>query len=139
LIFESKKIEEDGMKRFFTALVLLVFVFAGNYASAAPYAYITQRDSGAVTVYDTVKNKKVTTIDVGGAPLAVAMSLDGRKAYVVSDNFPNGGWVSVIDVLTHSVTNTIAIPGNSSQGSAILPNRSKLYVADCGAMPPVSP
>jgi YVTN family beta-propeller protein len=141
LIFESKKIEEDGMKRFYAALVLLVFLFAANSVLAAPYAYITQRDSGAVSVYDTVKNKKVTTIAVGGDPFAITMSPDGRKAFVFSydrTDPPGPGWVSVVDVLTHSVVNTIALPGNGPQGGAVLPNGSKLYVADCGDTPGVT-
>ena len=39
------------MKRFYAALVLLVFCFTAQSVLAAPYAYITQRDSGTVTVY----------------------------------------------------------------------------------------
>jgi uncharacterized repeat protein (TIGR02543 family) len=129
------------MKRLFCTLVLLVFCFAAQSISAAPYAYITQRDSGAVTVYDTVKNKKVATIAVGGDPFGITMSPDGRKAFVFSFNTTSPlepGWVSVVDVLTHSVANTIALPGNGPQGGAVLPDGSKLYVADCGDVPGVT-
>jgi uncharacterized repeat protein (TIGR02543 family) len=129
------------MKRLYVALVLLFFFLATNPLSAAPYAYITQRDNGTVTVFDTVKNKKVTTITVGGDPFGITMSPDGRKAFVFSydTNTPSGpGWVSVVDVLTHSVANTIALPGNGPQGGAVLPNGSKLYVADCGDTPGVT-
>jgi uncharacterized repeat protein (TIGR02543 family) len=129
------------MRRFYTALVLLVFCLVAHHVSAAPYAYITQRDNGTVTVYDTVKNKKVTTIPVGGDPFGITMSPDGRKAFVFSFNTTSPsepGWVSVIDVLTHSVASTIALPGNGPQGGAVLPNGSKLYVADCGDVPGVT-
>ncbi len=129
------------MKRFYAALVLLVFFFAAHSVLAAPYAYITQPDRGTLTVIDTVKNKKVTTINVGGEPYALTMSPDGRKAFVFSydDQDPPGpGWVSVVDVLTHSVANTIALPGDGPQGGAVLPNGSKLYVADCGDTPGVT-
>lgn len=130
------------MKRFYAALVLLVFCFTAQSVLAAPYAYITQRDSGTVTVYDTVKNKKVATIAVGGDPFGITMSPDGRKAFVFSFNTispSEPGWVSVVDVLTHSVTNTIALPGNGPQGGAVLPpDGSKLYVADCGDVPGVT-
>jgi uncharacterized repeat protein (TIGR02543 family) len=128
------------MKRFYAAFILFAFCFAAHSVSAAPYAYITQATGGTVTVYDTVKNKKVTTINVGGidrAPLAIAMSPDGRKAYV-----PSAAWddaltsiVYVIDVLTHSVTHSITV-GTHPAGAAILPNGTKLYVA--GYTGPVS-
>ena len=55
------------MKRFYTALVLLVFVFAAHSrVSCTVCVYHSERLAGSLTVYDTVKNKKVTTIDVGG-------------------------------------------------------------------------
>jgi uncharacterized repeat protein (TIGR02543 family) len=130
LIFKTQKKKEEVMRRFYAALVLLVFCLAAHHVSAAPYAYITQVLDGTVTVLDMVKNKKVTTINVGGAPFAIAMSTDGRKAYVSSEGYPNG-WVSVIDVLTHSVTATIPF-GTFLIGIAILPNGSKVYVANPG-------
>jgi YVTN family beta-propeller protein len=105
---------------------------------AAPYAYIAQINLGTLSVIDTVKNKKVTTINVGGAPFALTMSPDGRTAYVARTTYPPmEGWISVIDVLTHSVTDTIAV-GNSPQGAAVLPNGTKLYVTDCGDAPGIT-
>jgi len=121
------------MKRFYAALVLLVFVFAAHSVSAAPYAYITQVLDGTVTVYDTVKNKKVTTINVGGAPFAIAMSTDGRKAYVTSQAYPNG-WVSEIDVLTHTVIATGIVGNAYPLGTALLPNGTKLFVTYPGGL-----
>jgi uncharacterized repeat protein (TIGR02543 family) len=121
------------MMRFFSALVLLVFLFAAHPVLAAPYAYITQVNTGTLTVYDMVKNKKVTTIDVGGngrSPFAIAMSPDGRKAYVSSQAWLGtlSPMVYVIDVLTHSVIDSISV-GAYPLGTALLPNGSKLYVA----------
>ena len=121
------------MKRFYVAMVLLVFCFSAQSVLAAPYAYITQVEFGTVTVLDTVKNKKVATIDVGGmngSPIAIAMSPDGRNAYVSSQSHVTGAgsWVTVIDVLTHTVTATIPV-GAYPIGTAILPNGTKLYVA----------
>jgi YVTN family beta-propeller protein len=121
------------MKRLSVALVLLVFCLAAQPVLAAPYAYITQVGLGALTVFDTVKNKKVATIDVGGngrSPFAIAMSPDGRKAYVASQAWLGtlSPMVYVIDVLDHSVTATIPV-GAFPIGIAILPNGTKLYVA----------
>jgi YVTN family beta-propeller protein len=128
------------MKRFCAGLVVLAFLIGAHSVSAAPYAYITQVNLGTLTVFDTVKNKKVAIIDVGGngrSPLAIAMSPDGRKAYVSSEawNGPLSPMVYVIDVLTHTVTATIPV-GAYPIGTAILPNGSKLYVAGyTGAVP----
>jgi uncharacterized repeat protein (TIGR02543 family) len=121
------------MKRFFTALVLLVFCLAAHHVSAAPYAYITQSNTGMLTVFDTVKNKKVTTIDVGGNnrhPDFVAMSPDGRKAYVASSSSdtPLAHLLYVVDVLSHTVTHSLDV-GAFPKGLAVLPDGSKLYVA----------
>jgi uncharacterized repeat protein (TIGR02543 family) len=121
------------MKRLYTALVLLVFVFAAQSVIAAPYAYITQVNTGTLTVFDMVKNKKVITLDVGGngrSPSSIAMSPDGRKAYVSSKAWLGSlsPMVYVIDVLNHSVTTEIQV-GAYPLGIAILPNGTKLYVA----------
>lgn len=121
------------MVRFISVLVLLVFFFAAHPVFAAPYAYITQVNTGTLTVYDMVKNKKVTTIDVGGngrSPFAIAMSPDGRKAYVSSQAWLGtlSPMVYVIDVLTNSVIDSIPV-GAYPLGTALLPNGSKLYVA----------
>jgi uncharacterized repeat protein (TIGR02543 family) len=126
------------MKRFYAALVLLVFVFAAHSVLAAPYAYITQPELGTLSVIDTVKHKKVTTINVGGAPYALTMSPDGRTAYVAHTTYPPmAGWISVIDVLTHSVIDTIPV-GTEPEGAVVLPNGSKLYVTDCGSSPGIT-
>jgi uncharacterized repeat protein (TIGR02543 family) len=125
------------MKRLYTALVLLVFVFAAQSVLAAPYANIAQPNNGTMTVIDTVKNKKVTTINVGGSPYALTMSPDGRTAYVASNSYPDPGWISVINVLTHSVVDTIPV-GNEPEGTAVLPNGTKLYVSDCGDVPSIT-
>lgn len=119
------------MKRIFCAVILLVFCFTAQFVSAAPYAYIAQPDLGTMTVIDTVKNKKVTTINVGGAPYALTMSPDGRTAYVAYFTSPPlVGWISVIDVLTHSIADTVQVGINPS-GAAVLPSGAKLYVTDC--------
>ena len=119
------------MKRLFCILVILVLCFTAQFVSAAPYAYIAQPDLGTMTVIDTVKNKKITTINVGGAPYALTMSPDGRTAYVAFTTYPPmAGWISVIDVLTHSITDTVQVGINPS-GAAVLPSGAKLYVTDC--------
>jgi YVTN family beta-propeller protein len=77
-----------------------------------------------LTVFDTVKNKKVTTIDVGGNnrhPDFVAMSPDGRKVYVASSSSytPLAHLLYVVDVLSHTVTHSLDV-GAFPKGLAVL-------------------
>ena len=116
------------MKRFVPALAVMIFCFAVQSVLAAPYAYVTQVLTGQVTVIDTEKNKKVTTINIGGAPFSIAFSPDGTKAYVASQQYPLLDHVSVIDTLTHAVSATVPV-GSYPIGIAALPDGSKVYVA----------
>jgi YVTN family beta-propeller protein len=68
-------------------------------------AYVTSTAAASVSVLDTRSKSVVRTIDVGKSPLGVAVSLDGRYAYVVS----NRGTVAVINTGTESVVNTINV------------------------------
>ena len=102
------------MKRFYAALFLLVFCFVAQSVLAAPYAYITQVSDGTVDGVRYGKKQKsqqLTWEERSGGPLAITMSLDGRKAYVSSQSRVTGvrSWVTVIDVLTHTVTATIPV------------------------------
>jgi len=82
-----------------TALALLVLV---NIVGATPYAYITNDNDthGTVTVIDTATDACIKTVDVGTAPLGVAVNPAGTKAYVVNWGI---GTVSVIDTATNTV------------------------------------
>ena len=81
------------MKRFYAALVLLDFVNICVHILSRlhPMRISLRQIAEQLTVFDTVKNKKVTTIDVGGEThIAITMSPDGRKAYVASySNLPS--------------------------------------------------
>ncbi|MBX9919470.1 MAG: hypothetical protein K2Y33_06525, partial [Mycolicibacterium frederiksbergense] len=88
-------------------------------------AYITNRDTGTVTVYDTVKNTLVGTYQVGGAPDGIAVKRDGTRIYVSSST---GNTVTVIDTATgvRKATITVANP----TAIAINPAGSVVYVAN---------
>ena len=118
------------MKKSVLVVTVMILCLAGQLVLAAPYAYVTQVLTGQVTVIDTEKNKKVTTINVGGAPFSVAFSPDGTKAYVASEQYDlvRLDHVSVIDTLTHTVTATVPV-GSYPIGIAALPDGSKVYVA----------
>ena len=72
------------------------------------------------------------SIFVGGAPLGVAITGDGRHAYVTSEVSEDAGTVSVIDTATNTVSATIAV-GSGPSGVAITPDGSQAYVTNSDA------
>lgn len=91
-------------------------------------AYITDRDTGTVAVYDTITNTLVGSYQVGGAPDGIAVKRDGTRIYVSSSA---GNTVTVIDTATGAKKATIAV-GNPT-AIAINPAGSVLYVANGSA------
>ena len=80
----------------------------------------TDVPGNTVSVFDLDNEQFVTTIEVGKNPYAVAITPDGKKAYVTNSFFdpvkPNDpATVSVIDIATNSVTQTIQL----SQGGTV--------------------
>lgn len=70
----------------------------------------------------------VATATAGAGASAVALSPDGKRAYVTN---ADGNSVSVIDTATNTVTTTIAV-GANPQAVAITPNGARAYVANAG-------
>ncbi len=93
----------------FTTVALLTF-FSSPYAQA-----------------DSVEG----TISVGTSPLEIAITSDNATAYVT--NYGSGN-ISVIDLATNQVTNTISV-GVASEpfGIVLSPDNSKAYVALTGS------
>jgi VCBS repeat-containing protein/YVTN family beta-propeller protein len=87
-------------------------------------AYITDRDTGTVTVYDTIKNTLVGTYQVGGAPDGIAVKRDGTRIYVASST---GNTVTVIDTATGAKKATIIA---NPTAISINPAGSVVYVAN---------
>jgi YVTN family beta-propeller protein len=110
-------------------IAVLAVVMLMSIAGAAPFAYITNSGSNTVSVIDTATNKVTATVKVGYDPYGIAISPDGKKAYVTnSGNFSvPGNTVSVIDTATNRVTATVKI-GNNSYGVATSPDGKKVYV-----------
>lgn len=88
-------------------------------------AYVTNRDTGTVTVYDTVKNTLVGTYQVGGAPDGIAVKRDGTRIYVSSST---GNTVTVIDTATGARKATITVANPTA--ITINPAGSVVYVAN---------
>src|SRR5947199_240574 len=110
-------------------LVTLVLIVVGVSPSAgAPTAYVVNLADG-VSVIETGTNTVVTTVTAGTGPQAVAITPDGRFAYVV--NLTSND-VSVINTATNTVAATVAV-GFGPFGVAITPNGAFAYVTAFGA------
>jgi YVTN family beta-propeller protein len=83
-----------------------------------------------VSVIDTVTNSVAATLPVGREPSSIAITPDGRTAYV-ANTFDST--ISVIDVATEAVSGPIStgpsLLGVKAQGIAISPDGTKLYAS----------
>ena len=72
------------------------------------FAYLADNTNDAVEVINTTTNAAVTTIALTGGdlPFGVAVTPDGRKAYVTLNGVDE---VAVIDTITNSVSTTISL------------------------------
>lgn len=87
--------------------------------------YVTNVSQNTVSVIDTLTDKVIDTITVGQSPWGVAITPDGKRAYVanLSDT------ISVIDTRTNTVINTIP-DTDGPFGVAITPDGTRAYVSN---------
>lgn len=96
----------------------------GAAVRGAPYGYVPNNGSGSVSVIDLANNSVVQNISVGGAPIRLAATPDGKKVYVVNTGSDN---VSVVDTATRRVTRTIPV-GDEPSEILISPDGMQVYV-----------
>jgi YVTN family beta-propeller protein len=79
----------------------------------------------SLSLIDTTANESPRIV-VGDLPRCVPISPDGKRAYLsgFGDHM-----VSVIDVITHRVTNTVDVGGHP-EGLAVSPDGDRPYVSD---------
>jgi YVTN family beta-propeller protein len=85
-----------------------------------------------VSMIDVATNTVVRSVPVGNNPFGVAVTPDGKLAYVTNYGIFNtapGHTVSVIDTATNQVKTTIPV-GLSPTGVAITPNSQFAYIAN---------
>jgi len=81
--------------------------FPANYRE---YAYVTNGDSGTVTVLDVVNVRVDREVPVGQNPVAVAASPTRNEVYVVNSGVVGGpGSIAVIDAEKNAVAATIVL------------------------------
>lgn len=102
------------------------FVYSINYVDGNP-------GTGTMSVIRTTDNTVVTTIPGFSGPFAIALTSDGKKAYVTnfgSNNFePFGTTVSVVDLVNYVITATINL-GIQPSGIAITPDGRFAYATN---------
>ncbi|MCC4769119.1 PGF-pre-PGF domain-containing protein [Methanosarcina sp. DH2] len=128
---ESYSIALTAIAFFFIFLISLLPIASAtssqNSSPMAQHAYVTNYDSNAVSVIDTVTNTITTVVNVGAYPWGVAINPEGTKVYVAKAD----GNVSVIDTVTNNVTATVEV-GSSPYGIAVSPDGTKVYVTNNG-------
>ena len=115
-----------GLAITMTWLLLLIFyALSGemNSAQAQARAYVTDRCTNSVYVFDTATNALVTTIATSSSPIAIAIRSDGSRAFVTEDDRR----ISVIDTATNQVVNTFPLSFRPNV-IAIAPDGGLLYV-----------
>ena len=120
---------------------LLLIALAGCRQSDFPnyppgyreYAYVTNGDSGTVTVLDAVNLRVDREVAVGLHPVAVAASRTRNEVYVVNSGSPTGqGSISVINAENNTVIGAIAVH-RQPVSIDIDPNDDLAYVANSGS------
>jgi YVTN family beta-propeller protein len=115
-------------------IALLSLCFAARVAQAQ-VIYATVPDTNSVAVIDGSNNSLLTTIAIaastatgsGTHPASIAITPDGKTAYVVNQACSPSSTVSVINTATNAVATTIPISG-CPQEIALTPDGSHGYV-----------
>lgn len=87
---------------------------------------MTNQNSDDVSMVDLATGATHALLPVGGKPAGIALSPDGRRAYVTS---PEGAYVSVIDMERRRAESRITLSGGPL-GIAVNPVMGTIYVAD---------
>lgn len=138
---------------FFGAASLVVASATAQHAQVSSVAinplnsselWVCNRDNDSVSVINTVAGHATHEIDVGVRPRSLAFSADGTRVFVANQRgnvpvtthfaspFPGGeirGTLTVIDVATKLVTNTLTTVGCEPYGVAVSPNGKYLAVS----------
>ncbi|MBI3226425.1 MAG: tandem-95 repeat protein [Mycolicibacterium cosmeticum] len=113
---------------FYSAAALTNITDPSAVVASGARAYVTDRSTGRVTVFDTTTNAVVTTFAAGTAPDGLAVKADGTRLYVSSST---GNTVTVIDTATNVVKATVAVTNPGA--ITINPVGDTVYVANTAA------
>lgn len=105
------------------------FAFEGKEAEVrAVVAYVTNEESGTVSLLDRAKDRVVSTLQVGRAPRAIMVEPNTRRAFVLNEGDDT---ITVVDVNTQRVVHTLNVEVRSrAHDLAISPQGDRLFVAN---------
>jgi YVTN family beta-propeller protein len=110
-------------------LGLMAIVLGAMPASAAQFAYVTNRDSNTVSVIDRVTMSVVAIVPVGLGPAGVAVTPNAAFAYVANYSSTT---LSVIETAANATVATVPV-GANPLGVAITPSGAFAYVTNWGS------
>jgi YVTN family beta-propeller protein/VCBS repeat-containing protein len=107
-------------------------IYGIEFSPDGQRAYVVNSGSGTVSVIDATKAAPsvVSTIAVGRAPRAVAVSADGTRVYVTNWGAKS---LSVIDAVTNKVIGSPIAVGTNPFGVAVSADGSRVYVSNHGS------
>src|SRR5262245_42305366 len=108
-----------------TTVSLTVLAVAPR-AGAEPWVYVTNERGNSLSIIDGATDKVVGRVSVGERPRGVALSPDGRSAYVA---LGEEDVIAVVDTATRAVTARIAA-GSDPEAFAVSPDGARLYVSN---------
>jgi YVTN family beta-propeller protein len=97
-------------------------------ASSTELAYVTNEDDKTISIIDTATQTVVDTIFIGRYVAFIAVTPDGKEAYVGAED----GTVSVINTQSRKVTHTIPI--GTSYDIAVTPDGKEAYAVGHGTI-----
>ena len=118
------------MRRFALLTTLTLFACALAAPAAPARLAVVANGKTQVKVVDLGRKKVVARPDVGLPARAVALSLDGLRAYVVASG-STAGRLAAIDLVSRTVVASVPVPPGA-RGVAIAPDGSRAYVTSGG-------
>ncbi|MFT5675840.1 MAG: YVTN family beta-propeller protein [Paraglaciecola sp.] len=104
--FLNKKLKSRGL--LLMQLVLMIGLLATTSIQAAPFAYITNLNSGDLSVIDTATQSEVARVNMGAdKPGTVAVHPDGKTVVVGLEQLG----LAFFDTTSNSVTDFMSLPG----------------------------
>ena len=92
------------------------------------FVWAPRANANALSIISTATNTVTATIPVPNLPFGVAITPDGKFAYVTQSDFFGG--VSVIDTATHAVVATIPAETENPLFAAVSPDGAFVYVSN---------
>jgi YVTN family beta-propeller protein len=109
------------------ATTLLMAMTSPAAAAGQQTAYVLNYDSESITPINTNTNAPGTPITIAGGPAAIAITPDGKTAYVANYGLTNS--VTPIDTATNTVGTPISV-GDKPDAIAITPDGKTAYVVN---------